>query len=43
VLRPQVVWQPSHLDEAERTAELDRWKKRLANIGPEDPIEVGPY
>jgi NAD(P)H dehydrogenase (quinone) len=43
VLRPQVVWQPSHLDEADRRAALDAWKRRLVHVAAETPIDVGRY
>lgn len=43
VLAPQVVWQPARLDDGARAAALEGWKRRLAAIESEAPVDVGSY
>ncbi len=43
VLRPQIVYGPARLTDAERATELDVWRERLADIEGEAPIGIGRY
>jgi NAD(P)H dehydrogenase (quinone) len=43
VLRPEIVWQPAHLEAAARRAALDAWARRIDGIAGEMPVAVGRY
>ena len=43
VLRPQVVYGPARLSEAQRELELGRWSERLKGVFSEQAMEVGRY
>lgn len=43
VLVPQIVYGPAHLQEAERHAALQCYRRRLASIRDEAPFDVGRY
>lgn len=43
VLAPHVVYGPVRMSDEQRTAELERFGTRLANLAGEQPIDVGQY
>jgi NAD(P)H dehydrogenase (quinone) len=43
VLAPHIVNAPVRMSDEQRRAELQRFKRRLASIAAEEPIEVGRY
>jgi NAD(P)H dehydrogenase (quinone) len=43
VLKPQIVWSPTHITGEERQAALVAWRERLTRIAQEEPIVVGQY
>lgn len=43
VLRPQIVYAPTHIMHEQRVAELQKYAARLTNISGEQPIYVGRY
>jgi putative NADPH-quinone reductase len=43
VLAPHVVNAPVRMSDEQRKAELTRFKRRLASIAAEEPIEIGQY
>ncbi|MBR1966084.1 MAG: NAD(P)H-dependent oxidoreductase [Lentisphaeria bacterium] len=43
VLRPQIVYAPTHIMYEQRVIELEKYAARLANIAGEMPIHVGEF
>jgi len=43
VLAPQIVYGPAHMDDRQRAGELERYRRRLAHIADESPLQVGHY
>ena len=43
VLRPQIVYAPTHIMQEQRCRELEKYAARLRNIAGESPVQVGKF